>query len=179
MGTKAVFAIASETPGRHYATILGCTSDGFKDNLRYLAHLVAETARGLQVVTQFSKNRWNSGADQVIDAIAAHGGSHWFKDLDNNASWVSYSAIYNPKLNRLYLYEGHFECSLGYETVELRKAKTQDEFGKQIAKAYRKATNQKYEQQARQNVEIKKRETLREQGLAKLTLEERQALGVG
>jgi len=61
MGTKAVFAVAAEADGKHYTTILGCTADGFRENLVHLAFVFAETTRHLQCVTQVSKNRWHCG----------------------------------------------------------------------------------------------------------------------
>lgn len=182
MGTAAVFAVAAPDSGKHYTTILGCTMDGFRENLVYLAHLFAETTRNLQCVTQVSKNKWNCGVGTVIDAIADHGDLQWFKDKSSNAQWVSWSAIYDPKRNRLDIYQGHFEDWLGWQPVDLRKAKTSDERGKKIAKAYREAqrrarlTTEQREAEDRKAKEKKGR--ARQKALQKLTPEDRVALGL-
>lgn len=193
MGTAAVFAVASETPGKHYTTILGCTMDGHKDNLKYLAHLFAETARELQCLTMVRKNKWNSGVGRVLEAIAEHGDTQWFLDKKSNAAWVSYSAIYNPKTGRLDLYEGIHEYHLGYVNVPVGKACTAGDEGKKIAQKYKTAQKvarmspeereaaarlvaKRKREEARRAAE--KKAEARRRAISKLSQEEREALGV-
>lgn len=193
MGTAAVFAIASETPGKHYTTILGCTMDGFHDNLKYLAHLFAETSRELQCLTMVRKNKWNSGVGRVLQAISDHGDMQWFQDKQSNAAWVSYSAIYNPKNGRLCLYEGMFEYQVGYVVIPVGKATTADSRGKMIAKKYKVAqkvarmTPEERQVAARLEEDRKRREAqkareekaaARKRALAKLSTADRAALGL-
>lgn len=193
MGTAGIFAVASENEGKHYTTILGRTSDGFKDNLIYMAHLFAETTRALQCLTMVRKNKWSSGVGVVIDAIDAHNQTGWFKDRSKNCAWISWSAIYNPKTGRLDLYEDQFEYHVGYKVVPIGKAKTQGGEGKAIAKAYKEAQKlarmspadrEKHEAMAIRKKQTKirqkrvKKEAARRRALAKLTPEDRIALGV-
>lgn len=106
MGTKAVFAISSKNPGRHYTRILGCTMDGSKENLIWLAQEFMSTAKKLQVLTQVRK--FDLGAiSKVQDHLAS---KHWFfVDDEKNAAWVSWSAVLNPKTNILNVYQGLHE----------------------------------------------------------------------
>lgn len=189
MGTAGIFAVASENEGRHYTTILGRTSDGFKDNLIYMAHLFAETTRALQCLTMVRKNKWHCGVGRVIEAIDAHNTTGWFKDHSKNCAWISYSAIYNPKTGRLDLYEGQFEYHVGYKVIPVGKAKTKGEEGKAIAKAYKEARKldrmspadrEKHEAMAirKKQTKIRQKRVKKEAALAKLTAQDREVLGL-
>jgi hypothetical protein len=86
MGTKAVFAVSGEGE-----SILGMTSDGFPENLEYIAGLFVGIARQLHVIRKV-KAREPDTIKRIFEIIEKHTDSWAFQDSIKNACWVSYSA---------------------------------------------------------------------------------------
>jgi len=97
MGTAAVFAVCAQTdPTKHFRTILGMTWDGFPDNLKAIAETFKTKAAELQVKGKVKK-RDEEACVKVLEAIAEDESEWLFTDDVENAEWVSFSAVYDPK----------------------------------------------------------------------------------
>lgn len=112
MGTKAVFAIDSQADGKRYwRKIVGCTVDGTPDNLRYLALKAKELGQGLD---------WTDAkaVDALLERLADLDPKWSFTDMIGSASWVSYSARYNPFTDTIRYYEDNFHGGDAYQLAE-------------------------------------------------------------
>jgi hypothetical protein len=128
MGTSAVFQVQG------CKKILGVTSDGFSDNLIWVAHLFAETARAMRVLTKVHRND-PEAILAVLTAISEYKKVDWFLDDPSNASWVRNSAILLPQCYMLDLYDAHFGAFDRRVAVRLDHAGTKSHIGELIAKA--------------------------------------------
>lgn len=109
MGTKAVFAIESK-PNWHYKTIIGMTSDGFPNNLNYIANLFVETAREMRVLTKVRKRKGSWPIiKKVMERVVEKEDDWLFTDDIDNAQWVQHSASFDPVYGLIMHYDGQFE----------------------------------------------------------------------
>ena len=121
MGTKAVFAVEIK-PGFHCTTIIGMVMDGTPYNLKYIATLFESKMNKLRKKTAIKKGNTET-IKQVLESITSEKDlNNWlFVDNVNNASWVSHSAIFSPKIGVLRIYDGLFESPT--EKVMIRTPK--------------------------------------------------------
>jgi hypothetical protein len=101
MGTKAVFAVASRDKPtvQCWTTIIGMTSDGFPNNLEYIAQSFQKKMTELRVKTKIKRRDW-AATLQVMQAMIDDHKGWLFLDDVKNAEWVSHSVIYDPITNK-------------------------------------------------------------------------------
>ncbi len=107
MGTAAVFSINSDADGsKRWRNAICMTSDGFMWNLRAIAENY--------IVEMGAIRNFNGGLHQTNDIMKniVYGDAGLFIDDSSNASWVSYSAQFNPFTKTLTLYEGNFDTAM-------------------------------------------------------------------
>jgi hypothetical protein len=80
-------------------------SDGSPYNLEYIAESFKRKMEGLQLKTMVKRRHFPSIL-KVMEAVVAQHPNWLFIDQVHNAQWVSHSAIYDPKKDRLELIEG-------------------------------------------------------------------------
>jgi hypothetical protein len=108
MGTAAVFAVrASLTPPKYFATIIGMTSDGFPNNLSYIANAFKDKAAELRLKTKVKRRQWKA-IKTVMEAVVADHSDWLFTDQNSNARWVSHSAIYDSNRDTISMFSDHF-----------------------------------------------------------------------
>lgn len=110
MGTNAVFAVATKNKGMYYTYVLGTTMDGFPENLEACARYFMRKARDLRVTTRVKKNE-KEAVHKVIQAIGEDPNTMWFDANVKDAEFIRHSAIFDPKRNKLELFEDLFEES--------------------------------------------------------------------
>lgn len=106
MGTHAVFSIDANSDGGRWRKAICMTSDGFMWNLRNIAE---------NYIVEMNAVRGFSGGlhqNNHIMKNIVHGDNVLFIDDLDNASWVSFSAQFNPFTKTLTLYEGNFETKM-------------------------------------------------------------------
>jgi len=133
MGTKAILAVAS-APGRRWTMCLGCTSDGFENNIIHCAKLCYDVARRLKVLTKFKKRDINA-IREVFKAIENDRSLPWFISTIGEASWVSYSGLFDPLTGKLKLFEWKLEDYT--RTVDIDMSARVSE-GERIAEAWKR-----------------------------------------
>ena len=107
MGTKAVFALTLDEGNRYYSTIIGMTSDGFPNNLKYLTDLCRYFKKKLNL-DKIDSSNYLALFNSVIEHVRKEQPNWLFLDDCKNASCVSYSMMYNPNTDKSYLYEDLF-----------------------------------------------------------------------
>lgn len=107
MGTKAVLAFSSKNYGKYYTKIIGMTCDGTINNLQALTDCAMSCAKKLRCVTKFRKNDFEA-INKVMHEMVKVNKNWIFIDNLKNATWVSYSAIFNPKTKLLKIYYEQF-----------------------------------------------------------------------
>lgn len=110
MGTKG-FITVTDNQVNDNTLILGVTSDGDAHNMRWLAQKVLNTAEKMRVLTEFRKSD-AATISKVFEKVCEETDNWCFTDIHRNASWVSYSAVLNPKLGTIRVYEGNLEYQI-------------------------------------------------------------------
>ena len=101
MGTAAVFSIHG-----HNALIIGMTSDGFPENLEFIASECWKIAKEIRVLTKWKKEDKETIQKVMEKVVSKH--SDWlFLDHPNNPSFISYSAEMSIKNKLLLHFEGY------------------------------------------------------------------------
>ena len=110
MGTKALLQITSSKDGKKvWKKIIGMTSDGFPDNLEYLAQTFLNHVK---VARKKTKLNDSEVVYQLMEEVCAKESDWWFIDDRSNGQWLSYSAVLNPWTKELKIENVHQETEI-------------------------------------------------------------------
>lgn len=107
MGTAAVFAIASKEPGQIHAKIVGMTSDGSLENLKWIKDRLNSLAHRHRCMTKFKKQDPET-LNKLCNLLVEESDGWLFRDQVKNAQFVSRSSVYNTKTGTLVIQDELF-----------------------------------------------------------------------
>jgi len=104
----AVFAVACDSHGGYFSTVLRNSSSNLPENLEYLCDRFATVADQLRL-TDKVKAFDEKTIDRLFNAVEDITCGDFFKDDLINVEGVNYSSIYHPDTGNLEIFNGKFE----------------------------------------------------------------------